>query len=141
MEEVCEVQSDKAAVEITSRYSGKILKLYAQEGDTVKVGGPLIDIDSPDVEEDANAHSPPPPDADSKPPEKPQQPQQTTAAAPSSRSGEALASPAVRRLAKEKGVDLEKVKGTGPRGAITKEDVLNFLSSGSSGSSTAVGLE
>lgn len=133
MEEVCEVQSDKAAVEITSRYSGKIVKLYAQEGDTVKVGGPLVDIDSPDVE-DSHAQSPPPPPPEAEHEEVTQQPERTAAAPPPSRSGEALASPAVRRLAKEKGVDLEKVKGTGARGAITKEDILNYLSSSSGGS-------
>lgn len=128
MEEVCEVQSDKAAVEITSRYSGKIVKLYAQEGETVKVGGPLVDIDSPDVEDTQAQQSSAPPSSDSEHAAISQQQEQTTAA-PSSKGGEALASPAVRRLAKEKGVDLDKVKGTGARGAITKDDILNYLSS------------
>ncbi|CDI75746.1 Chromosome II, complete genome, related [Eimeria praecox] len=84
MEEVCEVQSDKAAVEITSRYSGKIVKLYAQEGDTVKVGGPLVDIDSPDVE-DSHAQSPPPPPPEAEHEEVAQQPERTAAAPPPSR--------------------------------------------------------
>ncbi|CDJ67112.1 dihydrolipoamide branched chain transacylase, E2 subunit, putative [Eimeria necatrix] len=135
MEEVCEVQSDKAAVEITSRYSGKIVKLYAKEGDTVKIGAPLIDIDSPDVEETQSQ----PPSPAAPPPSEASKPQQPSAAASSSKGAEALASPAVRRFAKEKGVNLEAVKGTGARGAITKEDVLNYLSSGASEPQSSAG--
>lgn len=48
MESVCTVQSDKAAVEITSRYTGVVKKLYVKEGETVKIGGPLMDIDTVD---------------------------------------------------------------------------------------------
>lgn len=131
MEELCEVQSDKAAVEITSRYTGKIVKVYAKEGDSVKVGGPLVDIDSPDVDD-----SLPPPSQTSSPPQEEPKAQETHKAekesspAPSSKAGEGLASPAVRRLAKEKGVDLGNVTGTGARGAITKEDILKYLASG-----------
>lgn len=46
MESVCTVQSDKAAVEITSRYTGTVKKLYVNEGDTIKIGSPLMDIDT-----------------------------------------------------------------------------------------------
>lgn len=132
MEEVCEVQSDKAAVEITSRYTGKIVKLYAKEGEMVKIGGPLLDIDSPDVEESQRDSSQTPPAAAEEP--KPTQADSSEKPAPpsSDKSAASLASPAVRRLAKEKGVDLANVTGTGPRGAITKEDVLKCLSSGPS---------
>ncbi|KAF8819804.1 2-oxo acid dehydrogenases acyltransferase (catalytic domain) domain-containing protein [Cardiosporidium cionae] len=52
MEEVCEVQSDKAAVEITSRYSGIVTKLHHTVGSIVKIGGPLIDVS---VEEDVES--------------------------------------------------------------------------------------
>ncbi|BAM42082.1 branched-chain alpha-keto acid dihydrolipoyl acyltransferase precursor [Theileria orientalis strain Shintoku] len=48
MESVCTVQSDKAAVEITSRYTGTVKKLYVNEGDTIKIGSPLMDIDTVD---------------------------------------------------------------------------------------------
>ncbi|KAL8439305.1 hypothetical protein Efla_003942 [Eimeria flavescens] len=140
MEEICEVQSDKAAVEITSRYTGKIVKLYPKEGDAVKVGGPLMDIDSPDLEDSPSEPSQSVSAADE--PKQAEASKRETEAPPppSSKSGESLASPAVRRFAKEKGVDLKGVTGSGPRGAITKEDVLKFLNAGpsaSSGSSNA----
>ena len=50
-QEICEVQSDKAAVTITCRYDGVITKLYQQQDEVCKVGTPLVDIDvSDDVE-------------------------------------------------------------------------------------------
>lgn len=44
-DKVCEVQSDKAAVEITSRYAGTITRLHHAVGDLVQVGEPLVDIE------------------------------------------------------------------------------------------------
>ncbi|XP_026190664.1 lipoamide acyltransferase component of branched-chain alpha-keto acid dehydrogenase complex, mitochondrial [Cyclospora cayetanensis] len=128
MDEVCEVQSDKAAVEITSRYTGKIVKLYAKEGDTVKIGGPLMDIDSPDVESDSSSSSPEEPVSEEVQSEKVQPRVETRS---SSEGAQALVSPAVRRLAKENRIDLENIKGSGPRGTITKDDVLKYISSSS----------
>ncbi|KAL8275187.1 hypothetical protein Esti_000859 [Eimeria stiedai] len=137
MEEVCEVQSDKAAVEITSRYTGKIVKLYAKEGDSVKVGAPLIDIDSPDVEDSPSHSSETPPSPSPEEPKQEEAPcKQTQSSSSSARGGDGLASPAVRRFAKEKRVDLSAVTGSGPRGTITKEDVLKHLSSGSPSTSS-----
>lgn len=138
MEELCEVQSDKAAVEITSRYTGKIVKMYAKEGDSVKVGGPLVDIDSPDFDD---SHSSPP-QTSSPSHEEPKgaethQPEKQSPPASSSKGGEGLASPAVRRLAKEKGVDLGSIAGSGARGAITKEDILKYLASGTASGTPA----
>lgn len=43
---LCEVQSDKATVEITSRYDGIIKKLHYNKGDMAKVGSPLVDIEA-----------------------------------------------------------------------------------------------
>ena len=46
---ICEVQSDKAAVEITSRYDGIITKLYHEIDDVAETGKPLVEIDTPDL--------------------------------------------------------------------------------------------
>ncbi|UKJ89713.2 branched-chain alpha-keto acid dihydrolipoyl acyltransferase precursor [Theileria orientalis] len=58
MESVCTVQSDKAAVEITSRYTGTVKKLYVNEGDTIKIGSPLMDIDTVDEVQENNINDP-----------------------------------------------------------------------------------
>jgi len=125
MEEVCEVQSDKAAVEITSRYSGKVIKLYHNVGEIVKIGAPLMDIEvegAGDTKETPEKKAAPAAASGAK--------GKTASAAKASDEGhgdgEVLTSPVVRRLAKELGVDLSQVKGSGKGGRITKEDVEDF---------------
>ncbi|XP_029106064.1 lipoamide acyltransferase component of branched-chain alpha-keto acid dehydrogenase complex, mitochondrial-like [Scleropages formosus] len=116
---ICEVQSDKASVTITSRYAGIIRKLYHEVDSTALVGSPLVDIETDGVQEEV-----------------PQEDVVETLAV--SRGGNAhqevkgqktLATPAVRRLAMESNVKLSEVVGTGNDGRILKEDILNFLSS------------
>lgn len=51
---ICEVQSDKAAVTITSRYDGIITKLYAKVDQTAFVGNPLVDIEIQDSEKEGS---------------------------------------------------------------------------------------
>jgi len=118
MEGVCEVQSDKAAVEITSRYTGKVVKVYHKEGEIVKIGGPLLDIET----EGGESHAPSKHDKKEEDKAAPK----AAAAAPKAAKAdeeEVAAAPAVRRLAKELGVDLANVTGSGKGGRITKEDV------------------
>ncbi|KAF4644912.1 2-oxo acid dehydrogenases acyltransferase (catalytic domain) domain-containing protein [Toxoplasma gondii] len=127
MDELCEVQSDKAAVEITSRFTGTIVKLHQKEGMMVRIGAPLMDIDVEAGEDHAEEEEP-----ETK--ERPAPVSEPQAAASPSVGAEASsttfsASPATRRFAKEKGVDLARVKGSGRNGLITKEDVLKFLES------------
>lgn len=140
MDNVCEVQSDKSAVEISSPYNGKVVKFHHQVGDMVRIGTPLMDVDIHGEDAAAESH---PQMSDHGPDQKLKKtdegPSQQTSEAPAEFSGPAastpeeekggqivLASPACRVLAKEKGIDLTKVKGTGPGGRVTKEDVLNF---------------
>ncbi|KAL1401529.1 hypothetical protein pipiens_006536 [Culex pipiens pipiens] len=115
---LCEVQSDKASVTITSRYDGKIVKLHKLVDEIALVGKPLLDFD---VEEDADDSS-----SDSSSDEEVEVSQQAVAASVIS-SGKVLATPAVRRIAMENKVDLRSVKASGRNGRVLKGDVLEFL--------------
>ena len=115
---LAEVETDKAIVEMPSPYSGTILKLHAGEKEVVKVGQVLVTIGEKGE-----------PAVEKKVEEKKEAPAER---APSvvgeikeSRDEikEVLATPKVRKLAQDLGVDLKKVKGTGPEGRITEEDV------------------
>ncbi|KAF7853367.1 hypothetical protein EAF04_010661 [Stromatinia cepivora] len=142
-DKLCEVQSDKASVEITSRFSGVIKKLHYEAGDMAQVGKPLLDIDiqgeieqeDPDVIEglsagkDSKAQS-----LDKSPKEyKVNVPGASQSAAetqsfPPAPKGKhaALATPAVRHLTKELDVNILDVTGTGKDGRVLKEDVHQF---------------
>ena len=112
-----EVLTDKASSELPSPVAGTILRLGASEGERIRVGALLIEIDDGSVDGATGALDPemPPVDegvatADPPPPDRP-----TT--------GRAKAAPATRRLAIESGVDLATVTGSGPGGRITTDDV------------------
>ncbi len=129
------VLTDKANVEIPSPKSGRIARLHAGVGDKVKVGGLLVTIETA---------------GDSSPPRSPT-PASTpavspgggsTAAAPSAGAagpavspsgGRPLASPFVRRIAAERGIDLAKVRGSGPGGRIQESDLTGSTSAASAG--------
>ncbi len=118
-----EVMTDKVNVQIPSPWTGKVSKILAKEGETVKVGQVIIVIDS-GVEGQQNA---------SKPAQAAGRPEATVSQqvqAPdqlgtSSAEGvlATLATPATRKLARELGVDVTKVRGSGSTGRITEEDV------------------
>lgn len=154
---IAEVQSDKATVEITSPFEGEILQLYGEVGQVVKVGNSLCDIA---VEGEEAGDAEPAVVNEAQPEAGPSSATRTgveakdptmradagAAARPSTmaegRSEAALvhSTPAVRRIAKEHGIDISLVDGTGKDGRVTKEDVLNFLSQPSpSTTSPAVG--
>uniref|UniRef100_F1L527 Dihydrolipoamide acetyltransferase component of pyruvate dehydrogenase complex n=1 Tax=Ascaris suum TaxID=6253 RepID=F1L527_ASCSU len=125
---LCEVQSDKATVTITSRYDGVIKKLYYSVDDIAKVGTTLVDIE---VEEGSATDEAPASAEDHAETELPKETRKEGRASSSAEevnvSGKALATPAVRRIAMEHHVDLSKVQGTGKDGRILKEDVLKFI--------------
>ena len=116
---VAEIETDKAIVEIPSPKAGKISKLYGKEGDVIKVGSTLASLALPGEEvkipEAVPAAKPQvrPPELkpEVKPPEMPEW---------------VLAAPSTRRLARELGVDISRVAGTGPGGRVTDEDVKKF---------------
>ena len=113
-QDLVEVETDKAIVTLPSPYSGKILRLHGEERDLIKVGQVLVT-----VEEGAEL-----------PATEPLEKKTASSvvgileeAEESEVSAVVRAIPSVRALAKELKVDLEQVKGTGPGGRITREDV------------------
>uniref|UniRef100_A0A182N114 Dihydrolipoamide acetyltransferase component of pyruvate dehydrogenase complex n=1 Tax=Anopheles dirus TaxID=7168 RepID=A0A182N114_9DIPT len=122
---LCEVQSDKASVTITSRYDGKIVKLHHDVDGVALVGKPLLDFDVEDDPEDEGSSS----SSSSSDEEEASSKGEPAVAAAAGQiaSGKVLATPAVRRIAMENRVDLTKVPATGRNGRVLKGDVLEFL--------------
>ncbi|WP_295219027.1 2-oxo acid dehydrogenase subunit E2 [uncultured Brevundimonas sp.] len=144
---LADVMTDKATVEITSPVAGTVVALYGEAGKSVPVGGPLVAFD---VEGRGNVSTPV---AAPKPAPKPTEnataasaavstAQRTTSATAPSKPVPALtgrapgerpsASPAVRNRARDLGVDLTFVPGSGPAGRITHEDLDGFIARGGS---------
>jgi pyruvate/2-oxoglutarate dehydrogenase complex dihydrolipoamide acyltransferase (E2) component len=105
-----EVQTDKTTVEIPSPAGGKVARIMVAEGDVVPVGTVLVVIG-----EDGAAASPAEPQGQTQ--------GQTQGQSLSGRTGRVRATPLIRRMAEELGVDLESVEGSGPQGRITEDDV------------------
>jgi 2-oxoisovalerate dehydrogenase E2 component (dihydrolipoyl transacylase) len=125
---IAEVMTDKAAVEIPSPVTGRVLSLTGQPGEMVAVGAELIAFDTSGAAapEPAAAAAPaaaPPPAAAAKP-----QAAATAAAQPVAADARVMASPATRRKAHVAGVDLAAVSGTGPGGRISAQDIEAAIS-------------
>ncbi|ORZ06651.1 2-oxoacid dehydrogenases acyltransferase-domain-containing protein [Absidia repens] len=138
-DKICEVQSDKASVEITSRFAGKVSKLYHSVHDIAKVGEPLVDIETTDGMDDGTtasgtAASTPAPTPTPTPTNTPSSSNATTDKTFDKDAGNVtpseltLATPAVRRLAKEQNVDISQVAGSGANGRVMKEDIMDYAS-------------
>jgi pyruvate dehydrogenase E2 component (dihydrolipoamide acetyltransferase) len=123
-----EIMTDKVNVQIPAPRTGKVLQILAKEGDVAKVGQTIMVIDDGSGDGGAPQAAAPfhVPDQAARPP----QPQQ--ASVPQS----VLAAPATRRLAREMGVDISQVRGSGSQGRVTDEDVRRFASVSRSGPST-----
>lgn len=130
-----EIQSDKAVTEIPSPVSGKVVKLYAEVGEMAITGEPIIDFDIGDgevnestedsadtIEDKSNKYTN----------EKSESDEQKTSQTKKSYSDDirTLAVPRVRIYAREKDIDLNKVKGTGNHGKVTKEDIDKYIKEG-----------
>ncbi len=121
-----EVETDKALAEIPSPRTGVILKILAKEKEIVKVGQVIVIFG-----EKGEALAAPPPrpsvgvvgELEEAPEEAPAVEVRAEAVKPAFVSEHAMATPAVRALAKELGVDINKVKGTGPEGRVMEKDV------------------
>jgi pyruvate dehydrogenase E2 component (dihydrolipoamide acetyltransferase) len=130
------LESDKAAMEVPSPYGGVVKSMKVKPGDRVNAGNPILvlEVTGPGAEIPAAAAPPaaavqaaPEPARAAGPAAKPER-----APAPVAETGEGRkipshASPAIRRFARELGADLDKIKGSGPKGRILKEDVQRFV--------------
>ena len=133
------VESDKATMEIPSPYAGKVGKILVKEGDKLSEGVDLLEMtieddgdnegEAADSGDSAKAESQAskPEKKDSKPEAAPQ-PQGSTYEPPAPGT-KVHAGPAVRKLARELGADLTRVKGSGPKGRIIKDDVHAYVKS------------
>lgn len=132
------LESDKAAMDVPSPETGKVAEILVGIGDKVSEGSAIIRLEVPTGEtktesksgngkgDDAHAEVPPkpaksssservPPDSDEPAPPEPKD------------FGSVHASPSVRRIARELGVDLTKITGTGDKGRVTKDDVKRHI--------------
>jgi len=119
------VETDKAAVEIPSPYTGSVQEIFVKPGEIVNVGDVMMTFSGGDeaqtVEAPKQTAAPAPPAGDASSPDQP---------AAVTGTGPVPASPATRRLARELGVDLHRVRPTGPAGLVTAEDVRAFSEKG-----------
>lgn len=155
------VMTDKATVEIPSPVEGEITWLGAEVGDTVSVGSPIVRIktagggdgEAEEIVAEAKPAAPEPEKPAEKPAEershkakkkpakdtapKPAAPIMRAAGAPRAEGEKPVASPAVRLRAREAGIDLRQVPGSGPAGRILHEDIDAYLRAGPSQQVTA----
>jgi len=111
-EPLVEIATDKTTVEIPSPASGKVTQILVPEGEVVPVGTVLVVIGA-----DGSGHAPVPGIETG--------PTKTSAPAAPRASAKVRATPLVRKVAQELGVDLAAVAGSGPQGRVTEEDVRN----------------
>jgi pyruvate dehydrogenase E2 component (dihydrolipoamide acetyltransferase) len=105
---LAEIEADKANMEIEATVDGTIVALHGNAGDTVAVGSVLVEVQESEVSP-ANA--------------------MVTGGGNGTGAprGERTASPLVRRVASQKGIDLEQVTGTGPDGEVLMQDVESYI--------------
>jgi pyruvate dehydrogenase E2 component (dihydrolipoamide acetyltransferase) len=145
------LESDKATMDVPSTLSGKVLSIIAKEGDKLGTGDQVAVIEvtsggsaTSEVEQTAEPKAPAEPSEVAPAPavaaaEKPAAVSTPAPATVTNESSDIYAGPAVRLLARELGVDLSQVAGTGPRGRIQKDDVNNFVKSALQSGSKATG--
>ena len=114
-ESIFVVMTDKTTVEVPAQASGTLLRILVKEGATAEVGATLGYIGAPGDELPSDEQPKPPPD---KPTVVDQQQSSTTQASTRQR-----AAPKARQLAKEHGIDLSQISGTGPEGLILERDL------------------
>ncbi len=121
-----EVLTDKANVEIPSPVSGRVVRFLASEGERVSVGSPIVEIEL-EGEGESGAVEPEKSSGSVEEVKKGVSPElEEKVEAKKEERRIVRAPPSVRKLARDLGIDLAKVKGTGPGGVITRDDVLKY---------------
>jgi len=138
------VMTDKAAVEVSSPVSGKVVKLAGEPGDVIAVGAMLVVIDTAGTADEgrttgAGKSAAAPVEEPAPPVETPVEPEVATAApaGTDATSARIVTSPAIRRRAKEANVDLALVPGSGPGGRIVRKDFDRYLKARATGATIA----
>ncbi|MBY4014266.1 2-oxo acid dehydrogenase subunit E2 [Rhodococcus fascians] len=149
---IAEVETAKAAVELPSPFAGVVAALHVSEGDTVEVGVPIIDIrvggdDEPVATDPEQSVSPiqttsSGEDEDERVPvlvgygvakegssRRGGRVDSPAASAPNEQNGKPLAAPPVRKMAKDNGIDLNELPASGRHGDVTRQDVESYLQS------------
>jgi len=141
------LESDKATLEVPSPLAGKVVEVKVKMGDKVGEGAVILVLEVAESQatetksepEEEEPSPPAPQPTEDLPPPRPEDPAPPTPAAPALRSdlspapvdefphSRTYASPAVRRYARELGVDLPRVKGTGRKGRVLRDDVQGFV--------------
>ena len=158
------LESDKAAMDVPAPFAGKVLAIHIKAGDKVNQGDHVADLETdaapdeaapsaqsepqkePDSPAPAPTPAPTPPPAPAKPPAAESAPTPPSPPAPSASSSppahsadEPHAGPGVRRFARELGVDLRRVSGSGPKGRILKTDVESHVKAAMASGASAGG--
>ncbi|MBO8173042.1 MAG: 2-oxo acid dehydrogenase subunit E2 [Bacillaceae bacterium] len=124
---ILEVQTDKVSVELPSPVGGRVKEIPVQPGDVVPVGSTIMVIETDEagvtesVQTDSRTEQPASAPGEMKPKSENEQKRESIP-----RRRRAIAAPATRKLARELGIDIEQVTGTGPAGRIMDQDVRDF---------------
>jgi pyruvate dehydrogenase E2 component (dihydrolipoamide acetyltransferase) len=120
---LAEVMTDKATVTVPSPKAGRVLQLHAREGDMAKVHQLLVTLDM-----EGTAPAQPAGHGHQAPAASAPVAAVAPAAAPAHQASRVLATPLTRRMAREHGIDLSAIAGSGPQGRVMKADVMAALS-------------
>lgn len=137
---IADVMTDKANVEVPSPVSGKVVSLGGNPGDQIAVGAPLITFETDQAVKFADV-KPAPPKQKEQPAEVKAAVATTPAPAPPATTSKhdsprPLTSPAIRKRARQAGIELDSIPASGPGGRITRSDLDGYLHEGRPAAST-----